>query len=124
MEKKKINQAIINGGEELTAHLLTGEKEVVKVKMLKISQFEDYLRVVDNEPAVAELLCGKDPGWSDTLTPSSVLDIVEAGHSINFTSVYRWAQRRANVNEALMPVAQKAQKMGVALSTSAPTPHS
>lgn len=115
------SQIILNGGEEIEVTLLTGGKEAAKVQLLKIAQFEDYLRVVDNEPRAAELLCGKEEGWGDTITPDSLLDIVEKGHDINFTSVYRWAQRRADLNDVLLPIAKKGMAMAAALPTSAPT---
>lgn len=118
----KNDQTIINGGEEIEITLLTGEKETVKVKLLKISKFEDYLRSIDNETALAELLCGKEPGWGDSVSPGSLLDIAEKGHDINFTSVYRWAERRTNVNEAMLPVAEKGKKLIAALPSSAPMP--
>lgn len=115
------NQTIINGGEEIEIALLDGTVETVKVQLLKISQFEEYLRVVDKEARAAELLCSKPEGWSETLIPDSLLDIVEKGHDINFTTVYRWAERRANVNEAILPIAKKGMAMAEALPTSAPT---
>ena len=116
------DQTLINGGEEIEVSLLSGGTETVKVHLLKIAQFEDYLRVVDNEPRAAELLCSQPEGWGDTLTIDSLLDIVDKGHDINFTSVYRWAERRAKVNEAILPIAQRGQKMAAALPNSAPTP--
>ncbi len=118
------NQAVINGGENLEIQLLDGSKETVLVKLLKIKKFEDYLRVIDKETAAAELLCGKEPGWGDTVTADSLLDIVEKGHDINFTSVCRWATRRANVNEAMLPIAKKGKALAAALPSSAPTPQS
>jgi len=118
--RKENNQTIINGGEEIEITLLDGTAETVLVKLLKIKKFEDYLRVVDNEAAAAELLTGKEPGWGDTVSPDSLLDICEKGHDINFSSVYRWAARRADVNEALLPVAKKGQALSAASPTSAP----
>lgn len=120
MEKPN-NQVIINGGEEIDVQFLDGTAGTVKVELLKIAQFEDYLRAVDKEARTAELLCGKPEGWGDTLTPDSLLDVVEKGHDINFTTVYRWAKRRTSVNEAIMPIAQKGAAMAKALPTSAPT---
>ena len=113
------NQLILNGGQDMEVTLLTGATEAVKVKLLKISQFEAYLRAVDNEPRAAELLCGQEEGWGDTLTADSLLNIVEVGHDINFTSVFRWAQRRTNINEIMLPIAQKGQAMAKALPNSA-----
>jgi hypothetical protein len=118
------DQTIINGGEELQIFLTDGSKETVRVKLLKVKKFEDYLRAIENEEATAELLCGKDPGWAENVTASSLLDIVEKGHDINFTTVCRWAERRANVNEAMLPLALRGQKLAAASPTSAPTPPS
>ena len=107
----KNDQAIINGGENIEITLLTGEKETVKVKLLKISQFEEYLRSIDNESAAAELLCGKEAGWGETVAPSSLMDIVEKGHDINFTNVCRWVERKAAIGEAMLPMLQKNQEL-------------
>jgi hypothetical protein len=115
------NDIIIHGGIDMEVMLLTGETRLIKVKLLKISQFEAYLRAVDNEPRAAELLCEKEEGWGDTLTADSLLNIVEKGHDINFTSVFRWAQRRTNINEIMLPIAQKGQAMAQALPNSVRT---
>ena len=115
------NNIILHGGEDLDVMLLTGETETVKVKLLKIAQFETYLRSVDNEARAAELLCGKEEGWGDTLTPDSLLNIVELGHDINFTSVFRWAQRRTNINEIMLPIAERGKAMARALPSSVQT---
>lgn len=115
------NQTLINGGEELDVLLLDGNAEKVKVKLLKISQFEEYLRVVDKEAQAAELLCDKPEGWGETLAPASLMDVVERGHDINFTSVYRWANRRATMNETMLPLAQKGQALASHLQSSAQT---
>lgn len=114
-------QTVINGGEEIQINLADGTKETVKIRLLKISEFEKYLGVIDNEAKAAELLCDKPEGWADTLDIGSLLDIVDRGHEINFTNVYRWANRRADVNEAMLPLAQKGAAMRSALPNSAPT---
>jgi len=116
------DQTLINGGEEIEVTLLTGEKQKIKVLLLKIAQFEDYLRVVDNEPRAAELLCAQPEGWGDELAFDSIMDVIEKGHDLNFTNVFRWADRRAKLNETMLPLARKGQNMARALQNSAPMP--
>ncbi|MBC2592785.1 hypothetical protein H5P28_00780 [Ruficoccus amylovorans] len=99
------NNAIISGGINLAVHTNAGTEETVTVRLLKIREFPDYLRLVDQEERLAEFLCDKPEGWADTLTVDSLLDICEQGHGINFKNACRWGERRAQVNEALLPIA-------------------
>jgi hypothetical protein len=121
MEQQKNNQAIINGGENLQITKFGGAVETVKVKLLKVSQFEDYLKRADNEARLAELMCDKPEGWGDELIPDSLLDVVEKGQDLNFTAVFRWADRRATKNEEMMPIVKKIKPLVAQLPTSAPT---
>jgi hypothetical protein len=105
------NNAIISGGIDLAVHTNAGAEETVTVRLLKIREFPDYLRLVDQEERLAEFLCDKSEGWAETLTVDSLLDICEQGHGINFKNACRWGERRAQVNEALLPIAASGQKV-------------
>ena len=119
MEK---DQIIINGGVEISIIKLDGTAESVKIRLLKINQFSSYLQAVESEEKTAELLCDKEPGWAETISTESLLDIIEKGHEINFPSVFRWAERKANLNAKLLPIAQKGLQTARALPPSALTP--
>ncbi|MEE4212847.1 MAG: hypothetical protein V2I43_26675 [Parvularcula sp.] len=115
------SQAIIQGGAPLEIHYTDGTTETVNVRLLKIREFPDYLRLVDNEPELADFLCSREAGWSENLTTGSLLDICDKGHELNFENACRWGQRRANLNEALLPIALRGQQMQSAFPNSAPT---
>lgn len=91
------------------------------VRLLKIAEFPDYLRFVDQEEKLAEFLCNKEEGWAQTLSVESLLEVCEKGHDLNFENACRWGQRRAKVNEALLPIAQSGQVIQSALPGSVPT---
>ena len=86
------------------------------VRLLKIKEFPDYLRLVDDEESLAEFLCGKESGWAQALSVEDILNICEKGHELNFKNACRWGQRRANLNEALLPIAAS----GVAIQSHFP----
>ncbi len=114
------NNAIIGGGINLAVKTNAGAEETVTVRLLKIREFPDYLRLVDQEERLAEFLCNQPEGWAETLTVDSLLDICEQGHGINFKNACRWGERRAQVNEALLPIAASGQKVQSVLPISAP----
>jgi len=121
MQSPESSHAILAGGSDLNVQRLDGSTEAVRVRLLKISEFPDYLRLVDDEPTLADFLCGQEKVWSETLSPGSVLDICEKGHELNFENACRWGQRRASLNEALLPIAVRGQQMQSAFPNSAPT---
>ncbi|MGC9453199.1 MAG: hypothetical protein ACP5I4_17335, partial [Oceanipulchritudo sp.] len=93
----------------------------VGVRLLKIKEFPDYLRLAEDEEALAAFVTGKDEEFIQSLTVDSILAICEHAHDLNFQNACRWANRRANLNEALLPVAQKGMKMQQTLGSFAPT---
>ncbi len=95
-----------------------GGSENATVRLLKINEFPDYLRLIDDEEKLAEFLCDKPEGWAQTLTVDSLLDVCDKGHEVNFKSACRWGQRRAQVNEALLPIARSGQTIQSALPVS------
>ncbi len=100
---------ILQGGAPVQIQLSDGSSEPVKVRLLKVAEFPDYLRLVDNEEALAEFLCEKESGWASQLTVESLLEVCETGHDVNFKNACRWGQRRAMINEALLPIAASGQ---------------
>ena len=104
-------QAVLSGGIQVNINHMDGACETVTVRLLKIREFPDYLRLVDQEERLVEFLCDKPEGWAETLTVDSLLDICEQGHGINFRNACRWGERRAQVNEALLPIAASGQKV-------------
>lgn len=114
-------QSILNGNITLQIEHHGGTTEAVDVRLLKIKEFPDYLKLVDDEEALAEFLCGKEPGWAETLSVETILTICEKGHELNFKNACRWGQRRANLNEALLPIAASGAAVQSHFANSAPT---
>jgi len=113
-------KAILTGGESATVTLQGGSTETVTVRLLTIKEFPDYLRLVDDEERLAEFICDKPEGWAETLTVDSLLDIAEKAHALNFKNACRWGQRRAQINEALLPIAARGQAIQSACPNFAP----
>lgn len=114
-------QAVLSGGTPLTVSHTDGTTETVHVRLLKIREFPDYLRLTDQEEQLAEFLCQKPEGWGSSLSVDSLLDICDKGHELNFSNACRWGQRRANINEALLPIAASGQKVQSACQSFVPT---
>ena len=112
---------IITGGSPLTVETQNGEQVEVQVRLLKIREFPEYFAKAEDEEALAAFVTDKDEDFIQTLTVDSILSIVEAAHDLNFQNACRWANRRANLNEALLPVAQKGMKLQQTLGNFAPS---
>ena len=93
----------------------------MQVRLLKIREFSEYFAKAEDEEALAAFVTGKDEDFIQTLTVDAILSIVEAAHDLNFQNACRWANRRANLNEALLPVAQKGMKLQQTLGSFAPS---
>ena len=112
---------IIQGGVVLTVTLDDGSQEQVTVRLLKIKQYADYMTFSQDEEKMADFLCSKPEGWSETLSAGSLLDIMDAGHDLNFQNACRWANRRMEFGEAMLPVAKAGEKLLGVLPKSAET---
>lgn len=112
------------GGEEITVLHQDGQEETVKVRLFKLAEFPEYLRLLENEEALAEFACEKSAGWGASLDLDSLLDVVDKVQELNFSRARRWGERRAKTNEALLPIALQGQKFQSALGNSAPTAQS
>ena len=108
------------GGKELQVFHENGTEETVKVRLLKIAEIAHYFELVEDETALASFICGKEETWSSTLALESIMDICETAHDLNFQNARRWAQRRAQQNEALLPLAESGLRIQQALANSAP----
>lgn len=113
--------AILSGHFPLVVETKSGESIEVGIRLLKIREFPDYFRLAEDEEALAAFVTGKDEAFIESLTVDSILAICEAAHDQNFQNACRWANRRANLNEALLPVAQKGIRMQQTLGNFAPS---
>lgn len=111
---------IITGASPLTVETQSGETAEVHVRLFKIKEFPDYFAKADDEEALAAFATGEDEAFIAKLTVESILSICEKAHDLNFHNACRWANRRANFNEALLPVAQKGQRLQQTLGGSVP----
>jgi hypothetical protein len=116
--------AIIAGGAPLIVTTAEGTEVEVLVRLLKIREYPDYLRLSDREEEMAAFITGRDMEFVDSLTADSVIAICEKAHDLNFQTACRWATRRAHINETLLPVAQKGIHIERTLAKYAPRPQS
>lgn len=115
-----MSTTIIAGGAPVSVTDHNGETTEVLVRLLKIKEFPEYFSRAEDEEALAAFVTGRDPEFVGQLTADSVLTICEVAHDLNFQNACRWANRRANLGEALLPVAQKGMKMQQTLGNYAP----
>lgn len=94
--------ATLVGGIDLSITKLDGSTESVKVRQLPVKLFPQYLATMLDEQKQVELLCDRQPGWADTLTPDSHELIVMEGEKLNRDFFSRWLQRKKE-REALIP---------------------
>jgi hypothetical protein len=113
--------AILTGSTPLTVTTESGEPAEVSLRLLKIREFPEYFRLAEDEEALAAFVTGQDEAFVQSLTVDSILAIIEKAHDLNFQNACRWANRRANLNEALLPVAQKGIKLQQTLGSFAPS---
>lgn len=102
---------IIFGGRPVVVKTAAGD-ETVTVRTLKISELPKYFDLMEHDEQMAAFLTGKDDAFIAAIAPQSVLDIVEAGHDVNFTTAQRWAARRVKHIEALAPTARTMAAVG------------
>lgn len=80
-----------------------GATENVDVRILPVGQYEDYLKVMEQEPRVAELFTGRPEGWGDEIRPDSLGLLIEEGERINATFFEPWFRRRIARMQRFMP---------------------
>ena len=112
---------VLNGGiQNLDAVLWDGSIEPTTLRMLPVREYEAFARALENEPRMAEILCGKPDGWGDTLRPDSLGRIVTEGERINADFFVPWFQRRAERMERLVPGSVVRQAGGSPSPSSSP----
>jgi hypothetical protein len=97
------NEILRGGIAEHPAHLWDGTTETVSIRMLPVREYESFARVLENEPRMAEILCGRPEGWGDTLRPDSLGEIITQGERLNADFFVPWFRRRAERMERLVP---------------------
>jgi hypothetical protein len=89
------------GGVDYEARKLDGSTEAVRIRQLPVRLMDQYLNVLNDEPKVVELLCGRPAGWSDCLSNESFEKIVEEGTRVNADFFERFLARKANMVSTL-----------------------
>jgi hypothetical protein len=92
------------GAESVPVQYLDGRTALAEVRILKLFAMPAFFRALTDEARLAELVCDKPEGWAETLTPVSLMDVVEKAVSLNFSTAKRWAENRMALdqNAALM----------------------
>jgi hypothetical protein len=114
--------AILFGGKHVTVTYRNRAPglescEKVFVPLLEISpRLAKYLDLALDESALAEWLCDRPAGWAASLMPESVMDLAETAHALNFTTARRWAEHRAKVADALVPLNQRLESVSTKVS--------
>ena len=112
---------VLHGGiQNLDVVLWDGSVESVTLRMLPVREYEAFARALENEPRMAEILCGKAEDWGDTLRPDSLGKVVSEGERINADFFVPWFQRRAARMERLVPGSVAKLAAGSPSPTSSP----
>lgn len=109
--------AVVNGGTEIEVKTIDGKSEKVKVRLVPVRQFDDYMKVVFDQPAFVEFVTGKDKGWADNLTDESMSAIDEMGRKLNDPRLDRHLDRQMAVVNQAKPMAEKAGALTRSLQT-------
>jgi hypothetical protein len=112
---------ILTGSKPFVASTLTNEETEVNIRLLRITEFPEYFAKCEDEEALAAFVTNRDQAFVQTLSVDSILSICELAHDLNFQNACRWANRRANLNTALLPVAQKGIRLQQSLQNSVPS---
>jgi hypothetical protein len=94
-EKQKQELITIAGGVEMeVAYQTNGDKEIVKVRQIPISQIQTFIFAMTDEAASIELYCDKPKGWADTLSTESASAIADKGQELNLPFFAAWFRRQ------------------------------
>lgn len=122
-EAPQIDPAVLLArGVEIPVATFDGKQETAKVRILRVSEFQTFLAVNGDYERLAEFVTGNQPGWADSILPTSVMDIVEKAMDLNFDAACRWARRQADllaIAKGLKPDSRKPSPL--LSSSSAPT---
>lgn len=95
---------IAAGGETITINLRDGTTAAVKVRLLEMEHFLDFVSRLEDENLLAEFVCAQSPGWAKLVTVESILEIAEKAQALNLPAARRWMQRRADLKTTLEPI--------------------
>jgi len=93
------------GHVEVPVALIKGGQELAKVAILKVDFYSAFFRVINDEYALADLVCEQAPGWSKNLMPDSLMDVVEKAGELNFSPARRWVARREMLDQVIASAA-------------------
>lgn len=96
---------ILIGGTKVTVSTRTGSTVECFVRMLPVSEYPDYVTVMEDEEKAVDLFT-KTPGLAATLPPSSIGTIVEHGERVN-DAFFPWCVRRARRIDRVVPGAMQ-----------------
>jgi hypothetical protein len=65
----------------------------IKVRQIPVRDYETGLALVNDEPALVGLLCGKDKAWALTLAPESYEAALITGREVNAKGFFTFCQR-------------------------------
>jgi hypothetical protein len=102
-DQKPNEFVVVMGGEELEVVYTDGEKETVKVGIVRTRHMDKFLLALDNEPSAVDIYCGKPPGWNERLTEESFNAVAEKGQALNLPFLTPWLRRRMARLEAVKP---------------------
>lgn len=103
--------AVINGAVDQEVKYLSGEREIVKVKLVPISKFDEYLTAKTVLPSFVEYICGKDKGWADTLDDESIYKIEALAKTLNDPRVDRFIKRQQETVNEMQPLVAKVAEL-------------
>lgn len=111
MSPEEIESAVAFGGKHITVRFRplgarpAPPAESVLVRLLPLDpSLVRYIELCQAEAELADFVCEKPAGWGRSLTPLSLLEIVETAHALNFPIARRYAEHRARVAEDLIPI--------------------
>lgn len=81
-------------GRTLNVRLLDGTAAEFKVHQLRLGQYEDAFKLLDDEIALTAFICGHDRAWADTLQPESYEAVYAAAQEVNAKGFFAWSARR------------------------------
>lgn len=96
------NETLLGEGTVHAFHL-DGTCEATKVRQLRIRDYPEYLKAIDDEAKAIEVFTGKDAAWVDSLTPNACLEIITEGERINMDFFSQWVQRKLARQEKMVP---------------------
>jgi hypothetical protein len=84
-----------------------GRKETAQVALLKIIAYPKFFAEIADEYSLADFVCEQPNGWSKTLIPNSLMDVVEKAGELNFSAARRWVARREMLDQTIENSAQR-----------------